>query len=128
MKQCEILAGCSEEPDRLTRPFATDAMKRAHEHVSRWMTEAGMTVQRDNVGNLRGRYEGASPNSPTLILGSHLDSVRFVLHPPACQRCRLPPQSGLLPALGKRRRPDEENAHGQPIALGGRAFDTQTWT
>ena len=40
------------------------------------MTEAGMIVQRDNVGNLRGRYEGAAPNSPTLILGSHLDSVR----------------------------------------------------
>jgi allantoate deiminase len=51
-------------------------MRCAHEHVSKWMTEAGMTVRRDNTGNLRGRYEGATPGSPTLILGSHLDSVR----------------------------------------------------
>lgn len=76
MSWCDILATCSEEPDRLTRPFASHAMRRAHEQVSKWMTEAGMSVRRDNVGNLRGRYEGVAPGSPTLILGSHLDSVR----------------------------------------------------
>jgi allantoate deiminase len=74
MDRCDILATCSEEPDRLTRPFASDAMRRAHEHVSEWMREAGMTVRRDNIGNLRGRYEGRS--DATLLLGSHLDSVR----------------------------------------------------
>jgi allantoate deiminase len=77
MERCDILATFSEEPDRLTRPFASGAMRRAHEHVSRWMTEAGMTtVRRDNIGNLRGRYEGDADVAPTLILGSHLDSVR----------------------------------------------------
>ena len=77
MDRCDILATFSEEPDMLTRPFASGAMRRAHEHVSRWMTEAGLTrVGRDNVGNLRGRYDAASPGAPTLILGSHLDSVR----------------------------------------------------
>lgn len=77
MDRCDILATCSEEPDMLTRPFASGAMRRAHEHVSRWMTEAGLTrVGRDNIGNLRGRYDSASPGGPTLILGSHLDSVR----------------------------------------------------
>jgi hydantoinase/carbamoylase family amidase len=76
MDRCDILATFSEEPDRLTRPFASDAMRRAHEHVARWMTEAGMTrVTRDNVGNLRGRYNADVPDAPTLILGSHLDSV-----------------------------------------------------
>ena len=69
-----MLATCSEEPDRLTRPFATDAMRRAHDHVTSWMREAGMTVTRDNVGNLRGRYDGHG--GATLLLGSHLDSVR----------------------------------------------------
>lgn len=76
MSRCDILATCSEEPDRLTRRFASDAMRRAHEHVSKWMREAGMTVRRDNIGNLRGRYDAVAPGSPTLILGSHLDSVR----------------------------------------------------
>jgi allantoate deiminase len=74
MDRCDILATFSEEPDRLTRPFASDAMRRAHEHVTEWMSEAGMTVRRDNVGNLRGRYEGTGDF--TLLLRSHLDSVR----------------------------------------------------
>jgi allantoate deiminase len=38
------------------------------------MREAGMTHREDNIGNLRGRFEGAGEN--TLLLGSHLDSVR----------------------------------------------------
>jgi allantoate deiminase len=76
MQRCETLAGCSEEPDRLTRPFASAAMRRAHEYVGVWMQEAGLTVRRDNIGNLRGRYEPSASGAPTLILGSHLDSVR----------------------------------------------------
>jgi allantoate deiminase len=40
------------------------------------MREAGMIVRRDNAGNLRGRYEGAGAGGATLLLGSHLDSVR----------------------------------------------------
>jgi allantoate deiminase len=76
IQRCEILAACSEEQERLTRPFASSAMRRAHEHVTTWMREAGMVVRKDNVGNLRGRYEGVADDSPTLLLGSHLDSVR----------------------------------------------------
>jgi allantoate deiminase len=33
-------------------------------------------VRHDNIGNLRGRYEGAAPGNHTLMLGSHLDTVR----------------------------------------------------
>jgi len=50
-------------------------MQQVHEHVASWMREAGMAVRKDNVGNLLGRYEGDGASS-TLILGSHLDSVR----------------------------------------------------
>jgi len=74
LERCEILAACTDEPGRITRPFASDAMRRAHEHVAGWMHQAGMTVTRDNIGNLRARYEGTGPE--TLLLGSHLDSVR----------------------------------------------------
>ena len=72
--RCDILAGCSEDAHQLTRPFASEAMRRAHEHVEEWMEEAGMTVRRDNIGNLRGRYDGTG--QATLLFGSHLDSVR----------------------------------------------------
>jgi len=74
MDRCVQLAACSEEPDRLTRPFASPSMHRAHELVGEWMREAGLEVRRDNVGNLRGRRGPAA--GPTLLLGSHLDSVR----------------------------------------------------
>ncbi len=74
MERCDILATCSDDPHELTRPFASDAMRRAQKRVETWMKEAGMAVSHDNVGNLRGRYEGKGP--ATLLLGSHLDSVR----------------------------------------------------
>jgi allantoate deiminase len=76
MRRCDVLGAMSEEPDRLTRPFASDAMRRAHEQVSEWMREAGMAVTRDNIGNVRGRYESAPGGTATLLIGSHLDSVR----------------------------------------------------
>ena len=76
MNRCDELATCTEEPDRLTRPFASDAMRRAHEHITTWMRAAGMAVRRGNIGNLRGRYEGAPGSTATLLLGSHVDSVR----------------------------------------------------
>jgi allantoate deiminase len=76
MQRCDELGSISEEPDQLTRPFASDAMRRAHEQVSAWMREAGMAVGRDNIGNLRGRYEGAAGANGTMLIGSHLDSVR----------------------------------------------------
>jgi allantoate deiminase len=74
IERCHYLARCSEEPGRITRPFASEAMRCAHELVDEWMREAGMTVRRDNVGNLRGWFEGTGES--TLMLGSHLDSVR----------------------------------------------------
>ena len=76
MEQCELLASYSEEPDRLTRRFATQALRQASEAVAAWMRAAGMAVERDNVGNLIGRYEANHPGAKTLLLGSHLDSVR----------------------------------------------------
>jgi allantoate deiminase len=76
MERCDILGGISEEPDRLTRPFATQAMQRVNATVAAWMREAGMQVEQDAIGNLIGRYAGSSPAAKTFVLGSHLDSVR----------------------------------------------------
>jgi allantoate deiminase len=76
MKRLDLLGSISEEPDRLTRPFASEAMRRAHDAVTEWMREAGMTVRHDNIGNLHGRYDAHATGKPTLIIGSHLDTVR----------------------------------------------------
>ena len=76
MERLDILGALSEEAGMLTRPYASDAMRRANHRVAEWMRGAGMVVHQDNVGNLRGRYEGADAGAATLFLGSHLDSVR----------------------------------------------------
>lgn len=76
MSRCDALATFSEEERRLTRRFATPALQAAMQECGEWMQAAGMQVQRDNIGNLIGRYEADQPNAKTLLLGSHLDSVR----------------------------------------------------
>jgi len=76
MERLDLLGALSDEPDRLTRQFAGDGMRKAHKQVATWMREAGMVVSQDNIGNLRGRYESSTPGRPTLLLGSHLDTVR----------------------------------------------------
>ena len=76
MAQCDILAGYSEETDRLTRRFATPALRAAGEQVAEWMRAAGMTTRFDHAGNLIGRMECADPDAPTLLMGSHIDTVR----------------------------------------------------
>jgi allantoate deiminase len=74
MERCEVLGSTSEEPGVLTRPYGSRAMGEVNDLVSGWMREAGMAVRRDAIGNLVGRYEGSGKR--TLILGSHLDTVR----------------------------------------------------
>ncbi len=76
MDWCDRLATLSEEPDRLTRRFATPALGEANAAVLAWMHEAGMDARQDAIGNVVGRYEGTTPDAPVLLLGSHLDSVR----------------------------------------------------
>ncbi|MBA3468952.1 MAG: allantoate amidohydrolase [Herpetosiphonaceae bacterium] len=76
MERCARLGAISEEPDRLTRRFASPAMQQANALVSAWMAEAGLAVRFDPIGNLIGRYEADQPDAKTLLLGSHLDTVR----------------------------------------------------
>jgi allantoate deiminase len=76
MERCDILGGISEEPDRLTRRYGTEEMRRANAAVAEWMRATGMQTRHDAIGNLIGRYEGSSPDAKTFLLGSHLDTVR----------------------------------------------------
>src|SRR3984957_14810742 len=76
MERLEALGRISEETDRLTRTFCSPAMRRANDLVSSWMRDAGMTVSKDAIGNLIGRYPGRDDGAKTFILGSHLDTVR----------------------------------------------------
>jgi allantoate deiminase len=77
LQRADRLAACTEEPGRLTRRFATPALAQAGDLVLDWMREAGMDARRDAIGNVVGRMApAAGAPAGTLLLGSHLDTVR----------------------------------------------------
>jgi hydantoinase/carbamoylase family amidase len=78
LERADALAARTEEPGRLTRRFATPALAQAGDLVLGWMRDAGMTAHRDAIGNVAGRWAppGLPAGAPTLLLGSHLDTVR----------------------------------------------------
>jgi allantoate deiminase len=76
MRRCDELGAISEEPNRLTRTFASPAMRRANKLAGSWMRDAGMEVREDAAFNLLGRWNSAKPGAKTFLLGSHLDTVR----------------------------------------------------
>ena len=71
LERCDRLGRVSEEPDRLTRRFGTEAMREANRLVAGWMREAALEPREDAVGNLVGRRG----DGPAMMLGSHLDTV-----------------------------------------------------
>jgi allantoate deiminase len=75
-RRLDSLGLITDEPDRLTRTFLSPAMRRANAEVGAWMREAGLRVREDAFGNLIGRSESARPDARTLLVGSHLDTVR----------------------------------------------------
>src|SRR5262245_56632762 len=94
LARCEVIAGFSEEPGKVTRTFLCPPMRRVHEHLGGRMRAAGLAVRLDAVGNLIGHYpaapltlpspptdggegrvRGAEEGAPVFLIGSHLDSV-----------------------------------------------------
>lgn len=76
VKRLDELGRISDEKGQLTRTFLSPAMRRANALVASWMREAGLSVREDAAGNIIGRLDSLRPASKTLLLGSHLDTVR----------------------------------------------------
>jgi allantoate deiminase len=60
----------------LQRTFLSFASRLAMDKVESWMREGGMDTWVDEVGNVHGRLEGATPNQKVLLVGSHIDTVK----------------------------------------------------
>ena len=75
-RRLDALARISDEKGATTRTFLSPAMRRANAAVGAWMGEAGLAVREDGVGNLIGRLPSKRAAAKTLLLGSHLDTVR----------------------------------------------------
>ena len=76
MSEADALGAITEVPGTVTRTFLTPQHRAAAQRVLASMREAGMAASTDAIGNVVGRYEGARPGLPALLLGSHLDTVR----------------------------------------------------
>jgi allantoate deiminase len=70
------LAAVSDDPGALTRLYLGPAHRTAADLVAKWMREAGMTTRIDALGSVVGRYRGRDSGPLTLILASHIDTVR----------------------------------------------------
>jgi allantoate deiminase len=75
IRRCRSLATCSDEPGYTTRTFLSDSMRAVHAEISRWMSDAGMKVHVDAVGNIRGVYASTPADGGRMYIGSHLDTV-----------------------------------------------------
>lgn len=72
----EALAQFTAEPGALTRLTLTQAHRNAADMVMSWMIQAGLQVHIDALGTVVGRREASRPGAKTLLLGSHIDTVR----------------------------------------------------
>lgn len=75
-ERLDALATLTDVPGMLTRPYLGPAHKAAATLLRSWMIEAGMQVDLDALGTLRGVYAGRHAAAPALVIGSHIDSVR----------------------------------------------------
>ena len=66
----------SMSPDFLYRGYLSSAHAAAVNQTAKWMQDAGMSVRMDAAANLIGRYEAVEEGLKTLLIGSHIDSVR----------------------------------------------------
>ncbi len=75
IERCNRLAGFSEVPGSTRRTFLSPPMRECHREIARWLQPLGVNPWIDAAGNLRGFYPGEKPDSPRLLIGSHLDTV-----------------------------------------------------
>lgn len=60
----------------VTRLLYTQPWMEAQAFLAGTMSDAGLAVRFDKVGNLIGRLEGSDPDAPVILTGSHVDTVR----------------------------------------------------
>lgn len=75
MQWADHLATFSAMQDGLLRAYLTPEHKLAHQQIAQWMQQAELQIWQDSVGNQWGRKVSSNPTLPTLLIGSHSDTV-----------------------------------------------------
>jgi allantoate deiminase len=76
MARLDEFARFSDEEGRLTRLYLSKAHAQAAQQYIAWCREIGLAAKIDASGNVCARYEGKRPGAQTLMIGSHIDTVR----------------------------------------------------
>ncbi len=76
MEWSETIGAWSDEETGLTCAYMTPTHQKTATQIASWMTDAGMQVEIDAVGNVVGRYLSPNPDAKSLLTGSHYDTVR----------------------------------------------------
>lgn len=73
----DILADKASDPaGGITRLLYTQEWVNSQHELKKIMEEAGFNAYFDEIGNLFGRLEGSTPDTGTILTGSHVDTVR----------------------------------------------------
>jgi allantoate deiminase len=73
--RCRWLATFSEDVGSTRRTFLSPPMREVHQQLAQWLEPVDVRIQIDAVGNFRALYSASEPDSPRLLIGSHLDTV-----------------------------------------------------
>ena len=77
LARLQALAALTDVPGEMTRLSLSPAHKAAALQVAEWFRAAGLEqVHIDATGSVTGRHVAGAPGASTLILGSHIDTVR----------------------------------------------------
>jgi ureidoglycolate amidohydrolase len=76
--QIDELATFSDTPaPTVTRVLFTPNDVQARKYVKSLMSEAGLSIREDAIGNIFGRWEGSEPSLPAVGSGSHTDAIPY---------------------------------------------------
>ena len=75
LNRLEELAAVSDDTQCISRFYGTKAHVESRALLLRWMEEAGMETNCDNIGNVIGSLKSSHPNAKHFVIGSHYDSV-----------------------------------------------------
>ncbi|MFD1362859.1 Zn-dependent hydrolase [Lentibacillus salinarum] len=75
-KHIETLSGFTQTPGNgVTRLSYSQEDLQAREYIKQQMKAYGLTVREDGIGNIFGKLEGKIQDAPSVMVGSHFDSV-----------------------------------------------------
>lgn len=77
-QELQILATFSDAPaPAITRILFTETELKARDYIRGLMSDAGLTIREDAVGNIFGRWQGTHADLPAIATGSHIDAIPF---------------------------------------------------